>query len=64
MKETKIVYSITKAGDKTYWTPVGIASDNRDGSIGILLNAVPLSGKLQIRKRREKGSNDEGASGQ
>ena len=56
MKETKIVYSITKTGDKSFWSQVGIASENKDGSIGILLNAVPLSGRLQIRKRKEKES--------
>ena len=59
MKETKVVYSITGIGEKCYWTQVGIASENKDGSIGVLLNAVPLSGRLQIRKRKPRTAKED-----
>ena len=48
------VYALTKLGEKTFWNQVGIAfPPNQDGSITIQLNCVPLSGKLQIRDKKE-----------
>ncbi len=48
----KNVFALTKVNGTTIWTPVGVAfPPNRDGSINITLNCVPLSGKLQIRDR-------------
>ena len=41
----------------TRWLRVGVAFINRDGSENIYLDAVPLSGKLQIREEKPK---DEG----
>ncbi len=39
---------------KTRWTRIGRAFDNRDGSITLLLNALPLgTDRLQIREDRE-----------
>jgi hypothetical protein len=35
---------------KTFWTRVGSAFENKDGSITCLLDALPVSGKLQIRE--------------
>lgn len=50
--DTKKVYAITRLGDKSYWTAVGVCyPPNRDGSVNIQLNCVPLSGRLQIRDR-------------
>lgn len=40
-----------KGEKKTYWTKVGVAFENRDGSIQVRLSAIPLSGVLQIRER-------------
>jgi hypothetical protein len=44
------VFAITEREDKSYWTRVGAAFTNRDGSINIALEALPVSGKLQLRK--------------
>jgi hypothetical protein len=58
----KDVYAIneTKNGGnepKTRWVRVGVAFDNQDGSLNILLDALPLSGRLQVRTRAtEKAS--------
>ena len=57
----KDVYAISegKNGDKetkTRWVRVGVAFDNSDGSINVLLDALPLTGRLQIRNRPEKAS--------
>ena len=40
---------------KTRWTRIGRAFDNRDGSITLLLNALPLgTDRLQIREDRDE----------
>jgi hypothetical protein len=36
------------------WTKIGSAFSNKDGSMNIYLNALPLNGKLQIRERKDK----------
>jgi hypothetical protein len=50
----------TRDGEKRYWPKIGIAYTNRDGSISILLEALPLgTNKLQVREPRppaERGS--------
>lgn len=40
----------TPEGMRSYWTKVGRASSNRDGSTTIRLDALPLQGVLQVRK--------------
>jgi hypothetical protein len=45
----KIVYVITKRDQKSYWNRVGVAFVNSDGSINVKLEALPVSGELQIR---------------
>jgi hypothetical protein len=44
----------TKNGEqRTRWTLVGAAFKNQDDSLSIVLDCVPLSGKLQVRKKKE-----------
>jgi len=54
----KIVYAITsreaKPGNgattpRKYWSRVGVAFVNRDGSLSVKLEALPVSGELHIR---------------
>ena len=45
----KIVYVITRRNDKSYWNRIGIAFVNSDGSINVRLEALPVSGEMQIR---------------
>jgi hypothetical protein len=45
----KAVFAITERGDKSYWTRVGVAYVNRDGSLTLKLDALPISGTLQVR---------------
>jgi hypothetical protein len=49
-KEMKAVYAITERGGKSYWTRIGIGFVNRDQSITVKLDAVPVSGSIQIRE--------------
>lgn len=45
----KIVYSISERGGKNYWTWIGVAFLNSDGSLNVKLEAVPVNGEMQIR---------------
>ena len=45
----KIAYVITQRKDKNFWNRVGVAFVNSDGSINVKLEAVPVSGEIQIR---------------
>jgi hypothetical protein len=40
---------MTPDGTRTFWTRVGAAFENKDGSVTVRLDALPLSGTLQIR---------------
>ena len=52
MKDVFAIYeSKTDGRDRSRWIRVGVAFENRDGSVNVLLDAVPLSGRLQIRNR-------------
>ena len=55
------VYALTERDQKTYWTRVGAAFKNRDESLTIVLEALPVSGRLQVRKDepRERRSRDD-----
>jgi hypothetical protein len=35
---------------KTYWTRVGVGFVNRDGSITLRLDCIPINGSLQVRE--------------
>jgi hypothetical protein len=51
------VYAIpeSKDGEKTFWPKIGVAFRNRDGSIAILLDALPCgTNRLQVREVREE----------
>jgi hypothetical protein len=48
-KNLKIVYTITERGEKSFWHRIGIGYVNRDGSINIKLDAVPVNGTMHVR---------------
>jgi hypothetical protein len=39
---------------KNLWIHIGIAFINRDGSINVRLNALPVDGKLHIREMKSE----------
>ena len=45
----KDVYTIKSTGKKKYWVRIGAAFVNKDGSLNAYLDAMPLSGELNIR---------------
>ncbi len=55
----KDVYTIsdhdgTSAEVKDRWTRIGIGFVNRDNSINVVLDAIPVNGRLHIRDRQAK----------
>ena len=45
----KVVYAVIERGPKKHWLRIGIAFVNKDGSLNVRLDAVPLTGQLHIR---------------
>ena len=56
-RRARPVYAIVPRSDgRDHWMRVGSAFANRDGSETILLDAVPLGGKLQVRSYELRGA--------
>jgi hypothetical protein len=54
MKDVYAIYESKNDGkERSRWVRVGVAFPQRDGSLNVLLDAIPLSGRLQIRDRAE-----------
>lgn len=51
-KLVKNVYIIDEQGENTYWREVGVAFENKDGSINVKLHWFPNL-QLQIRDRKQ-----------
>jgi hypothetical protein len=50
-KKIQAVYTVVSKNDgKELWLRVGSAFPNRDGSLSVVLDAVPTNGRLQIRE--------------
>lgn len=45
----KFVYVITGKGERKFWTKVGVAFVNKDGSLNCKLDSLPVGGELHIR---------------
>jgi len=61
----KAVFTVVeRSGGKSYWTRVGVGFVNRDGSITLKLDAIPVNGTLQVREweSREDGPRRTGDS--
>ncbi len=45
----KEVFMIQKGKTRSFWTRIGVAFVNKDGSLNVKLDAFPVSGQLHIR---------------
>ena len=45
--------------ERSFWVKVGACFPNRDGSLNVYLDALPLNGRLQIRERTRPQNNKE-----
>lgn len=66
--KVKIAYTVVERNKdgRKFWVRVGAAFVNRDGSLNVRLDAVPVNGELQIRdyqprEARESASPDQAA---
>ena len=52
---THTCYTVRDRGAdrKAYWASIGSAWTNRDGSLNISLDALPLDGKIVLRPRKD-----------
>jgi hypothetical protein len=50
-KTKRIAYTVIERSEgKSYWLRVGTVFENRDGSLNVVLDAIPVNGRLQIRE--------------
>ena len=63
MANRKEVWTTSPRGEgkKDFWLRVGTAFENKDGSWSIVLDALPVNGRLIVRDERERDQvqNDE-----
>jgi hypothetical protein len=50
------VFTVVDRGGKSFWIRIGAAFGNYDGSETVLLDALPINGKIQIRTQVAKES--------
>jgi hypothetical protein len=48
----QVVYSIRQTKGGTVWHRIGAAFTNKDGSLNVVLDSLPLDGKLHIREAK------------
>jgi len=62
MKNMKVAYTVTERNGRSFWNRIGVAFTNRDGSLNVKLEAVPVSGQLQIRDWEPREDAGDGAT--
>lgn len=48
-RQMKTVFALSERGGKSYWTRIGVGFVNADGSVTMKLDAIPVSGSMQLR---------------
>lgn len=49
------VFVVENDGPQAFWTRVGVAWEHADGEgLNVILTAIPVSGRIVIRTRKEK----------
>jgi hypothetical protein len=53
----KAVYTIVerKGSDRKLWVRIGTAWENKDQSLNVVLDALPVNGQIHIRDAEKKG---------
>lgn len=51
----KVFTIVEKPGqDKGFWLEIGVAFENRDGSLNVKLDALPTNGTIHIREQEQR----------
>jgi hypothetical protein len=56
------VYVVEGEGEKAFWTRIGAAWPSGNDGLFVVLNALPLDGRLVIRKPKSDASREGGAA--
>lgn len=49
-KAMKVVFTVVeRSPGKSFWTRIGVGFVNKDGSLNLRLDAVPINGMVQVR---------------
>jgi hypothetical protein len=60
-RPTLAVYVVEGEGDNAFWTKIGAAWTHEDGEgFNITLTALPLNGRLVVRKPKSNGEREAG----
>lgn len=51
--KVKDVFAVSDRGEegKSYWSKIGVAFVNKDDSLNVVLDCVPMTGRIHIRDR-------------
>ena len=56
----KVLWMITERGDRSFWTRIGIGNVNRDGSVNLVIDAMPIRGAtIQLRDYTPRDAENE-----
>lgn len=61
MADRMAVYTVKERGEgkKSFWCRIGTCFTNRDGSFSIVLDALPLDGRLVVREEQQREDRDD-----
>lgn len=61
--KVKIAYTVVERDKdrRPFWVRIGVAFVNRDGSLTVRLDAVPVNGRLQIRDYQPRDARETSA---
>ena len=54
MAQYKEVYTVASNGERNFWVRIGAAFVNKDDSLKVMLDALPVNGQLVIRDPKPK----------
>lgn len=52
VRRKEVYHIVEREGQDPIWTRVGIAFVNRDDSLNLLLDMIPINGRLHVRDPR------------
>jgi hypothetical protein len=64
-RNIKAVYTVVERGQsKSFWVRIGVGFTNKDGSLNLRLDAIPVNGMLQVREWEPYDRRSETTEGQ
>lgn len=54
IRRMSVFHVVEREGFDPIWTKVGVAFVNRDGSLNLFLDLIPINGRLHVREKQIK----------